>query len=341
MGAIRVAPADLSRFSATCLERVGVPPADAALAATVLVHADLRGVASHGVVFLPTYIRRIRDGEINPAAEIRVISERSATALLDGGNGLGQVVAARAMDIAIAKAEQYGTGVVGVRRSNHFGMAAFFALRAAARGMIGRISTVSNVSSMVPWGGLDVFIGNNPTAVAVPAATVPPVVFDAAWSVAARGKIHDAKRRGEPIPRDWALDAEGKPTTDPDAALAGILCPAGGHKGSGMAFMTSLLAGVLTGARIGKQVNNTDVGHLVEALDVSAFRDAESFCRDVDAAVREVHTSRPAAGTARPRVPGERGAAIEAERRENGIPLEAETQRLLTILGAALDVSFP
>jgi len=335
---ITVRREELLDFCTVALSQVGVPSDDARLVADVLVRADLRGTHSHGCTLLPLYVRRIVRGEIAPKASIVVRKDHHATMLIHGGNGLGQAVAATAMRLAMERAAQYGAAWVGVNGSHHFGMASYYAMLALERGMVGVVLTVSNINTMAPWGGRDVLIGNNPIAIAVPAGSEFPVVFDAALSVAARRKIHDAAAAGSPIPPGWALDQQGQPTIDPHEALAGLLVPIGQHKGYGLAFMMSLLAGALLGAHFGRAVSNTNVGHLVGALDVKAFCDPAEFRSAVDLAVHEVRNANRVPGVEALFVPGERGFRTEQERRANGIPLSVEVVETLQRLARELEI---
>ncbi len=335
---IRVDPRSLRTFCATSFQQMGVPAGDAAIVADTLVRADLRNTYSHGSALLPLYVRRIREGATSPVTNVEIRAEYPATALVDGKNGLGQVIAVRAIELAIGKAKQAGCAWIGVKGSNHFGMAAYYAMLALPHDMIGIVSTVSNINTMAPWGGLDVLIGNNPIAIAVPAGEEFPVVFDAAFSTAARRKIWLALEAGESIPEGWALDRDGNPTIDARAALDGLLLPIGGHKGYGFAFVMSLLAGALTGAHIGRSVSNSNVGHLMGAINIAAFCDPSALKCTVDCAVREVRSSRRAPGVQRVFVPGEQGFLAEQERLRHGIPLPRETVSALDRVASELGI---
>jgi LDH2 family malate/lactate/ureidoglycolate dehydrogenase len=325
---VRIPADELRTTCVVILEKAGLPSDDAAIAADCLVEADLRGVDTHGVIHLPMYIRRIELGLTNPRPRLAMLRETATTALLDGDHGLGQVVAARAMDQAIALARRSGIGLVGVRNSTHFGMAAQFAMMALSRDMIGLVIN-SGKASMPPWGGAEARIGNNPVAVAVPAGQERPIVLDMAISVAARGKIKRAKRQGVAIPPDWATDHLGQPTTDPAQALAGFLCPIGGPKGSGLALINGLLAGVLMGGtftwEVGSVYDDLDrpqrVGHLLAALAVDSFTPIAEFKSRVDELIREIRYCPPAPGFERIYLPGEIEFECHQRRSREGIPL--------------------
>lgn len=334
----RIGSRALEGFCRNAFQKVGMTSFHSGLAAKPIVAANLRGVDSHGVALLPAYIERFRKGEIAVDAKLTVEKSEGGAMLLNGHNSFGHIIAIWAMERAIKKASEFGCSWIGVYGSNHFGMTAYYAMQAVAHDMIGIVMTVSNINTMAPWGGLDVLLGNNPLAIAVPAHRAHPVVFDAAFSVAARRKIHQAYAANEPIPEGWALTKDGQPTTDPKEALAGILVPAGGYKGYGLAFMISLLAGALTGGTFGKSVSNTNVGHLFGAIKIASFTDPQSMKRTVDRAVGEMKKSRPTSGETPIRVPGERAGSTEKERKKNGIPLAEKTKEALRRLANDLGI---
>lgn len=338
---IRYYPADrLREFTARAFGHFGVPPADAALAADVLVASDLRGVDSHGVARLRPYLDLLAAGRINPRPNVRVVRDLPAAASVDGDNGLGLVVGPRANEVALDKAEAAGAAWVGVSNSNHFGMAGYYPLRALDRGLIGW--AVTNSAPLVaPLWGAERVLGTNPIAVAVPAGDEPPVVIDLATSAAAYGKVEIAGRKGLPLPPGWGVDRDGNPATRPDQVIdGGALLPlggtreGGGHKGYCLAAMVDLLGGVLTGANWGPFVPpfaqrqgdparavGRGVGHAFGAARVDAFIDPAEFRRRVDDWVRTLRATRPAAGTPGVVIPGDPERQAEAERRATGIPL--------------------
>ncbi len=323
-----ISPLNLWLFCANTLDHIGVVWEEANAVADALVEADLRGVYSHGSALLPMYVERVLNGEIAKDADYKVEKDAGAVLLLNANNGFGHVSTKRAMRIARTRALEHGIALVGVKGSNHFGMAAHYAMKALPD-MIGVVLTISNINTMAPWGGLDVLLGNNPIAIAVPAGKEFPVVYDGAFSVAARRKIHLATTTSGKIPPGWALDKNGNQTTSAKEALDGILLPIGAYKGYAMAFMISLLAGVLTGATFGGAVCNHDVGHLVAAINIESFQDPDIFKASVDSAVCEIHNSRKAPGTEKIFVPGERGFLKSVEQKKNGIVLSEEIVVLL------------
>lgn len=336
-------------FDYTCrvLARLDVPAADARDVAGCLIKAELRGVDSHGMVRLPVYAGRVRAGAVKAKPDIRLISPATSAALLDGDNGLGPVVGARAMDAAVELARTHGTGMVGVRQSNHFGAAAYYVEKAVARGCIG--FAISNAPpNMAPFGGRQRFLGTNPVAIGVPAGEEDPLIFDASTSVVARGKIIVAAQTKEPIPDGWAIDPDGYPTTDPEQALAGAVLPFGGPKGSAISFIVDILCGVLTGAAFAVHLNTLEnlaavqnVGHVLAAVRADLFMSEADFRARMDAILKMLKASPPAPGMARVLLPGEIELANESRNRLDGVAMAAPIVEQLTRLGAVLDVRFP
>jgi LDH2 family malate/lactate/ureidoglycolate dehydrogenase len=339
----------IRRWTAAMFEAVDVSPRDAELVSDNLVTADLRGVFSHGVLRVPTYVERIRAGLVAAGGRPSIVRESGATALVDGDNALGPVAAGLAMEVAIARARELGTSTVGVRHSNHFGTCAHYAMMASAQGLIGICATVSGTNIMAPWGGIDRMLGNNPLAVAVPARRHPDVVLDIAMSVAARGKILMEAKRDGTIPEGWALDGEGRPTTDPETAIAGSVLPMAGHKGYGLAFVVALLAALLPGAAFGPEIAEPaeewsrpgDVGHWMQVIDPSRLREQGTFEDAVDRAVDLMHASRLAPLATEVLVPGELEARTLDRQRREGIPYPHQLIEELEALGAGAGVAVP
>lgn len=339
---------DLLQFGSRVFERLDVPAGDAREAAGCLVKAELRGVDSHGLVRLPVYARRVQAGVVNARPAIRTRAAATAAALVDGGNGLGPVVASHAMRTAIDLARRHGTGFVGVCNSNHFGPAAYYVEQGVAEGLIAL--AISNAPpNMAPFGGRQRFLGTNPVAVGVPAGIEPPLIFDASTSVVARGKIIVAAHTKSAIPAGWAIDPAGCPTTDPDQALAGAVLPFGGAKGSAISFIIDVLCGVLTGAAFASHINTLEnlsavqnVGHVLAAIRTDLFLDDREFRARMDAILRMLKACPPAPG-AGPRVlvPGELELAHERASRRDGISLAPPVAAQLVSLGGELEVPFP
>ena len=238
---------DLKAFLATAFKALDVPSADAEEVAHLMAQADLLGYDTHGSFRLRQYVNRLRDGGNNPQPNIQVVSENAATAIVDGDNGLGHLAMNRAVDVAIEKARQSGIGWVGVRNGNHAGPASLYVNRIAEADMIGLMAAVGSANHVAPFGGLELLLGTNPLAIAVPAGSSAPFVLDMATTAAAAGKIKVLAQRGDPMPEGWMVDRKGNPLTDPARQSEGLLLPIGGAKGYGLAMAIGLLAGTLNG----------------------------------------------------------------------------------------------
>ncbi len=339
----------LKSFAVAILQKVGVPDGEAVEIIDNLVEADLRGVESHGIVRLPIYVERLAAGATNPRPQIRIVRETPTSAVVDGDNGMGQIVGLRAMRIAIDKAKEDGGRCVfvSVRNSNHYGAAASFAEMACAHDMIGFSYTIGGINHMVPWGGAEAMLGNNPFAVALPAGREPPVVLDMACSVAARGKIIVAAKEGRSIPGDWAVGPDGEPTTDAVEALKGFVQPVGGPKGYALTLVIGLLSSMLSGAHFGTEVTHMyddlerpqNIGHLFGVLPIALFEDVEAYRRRMEKAVADIRGVRRAPGVDRVYLPGEREAISLTRRRREGIPLGIGVLSELHELGTRYAVS--
>lgn len=324
-------PDSLSAFATRIYRCHGVPDADAALLADSLVQADLWGHQSHGVMRVFWYAERLATGATTAATAVETVMDGGAVAMLDGGDGVGQVVAARAMDLAVARAKAHGVGVVSVRNSGHFGTAMYFTRRAAQAGCIGLLTTNAS-PAMAPWGGREKRVGNNPWSLAAPAGRCAPMMLDIANTAVARGKLYLARQRGEPIPEGWAIDAEGRPTTDPVAGIAGNILPFAGHKGYGISVMMDVLSGVLSGSGFGAEVTGpymregrSRVGHLALALDIARFRPLAAFEADMERMIAGLKSAPRAEGVAEILYPGEPEAQAEARHRAEGVALPPDT----------------
>lgn len=326
------------------LQAAGVPEAQATVVADVLVRADLRGTASHGVLRLPAYVHKIQAGLLKPDIPWTCLQETPATALYDAGMGLGPVAGLWGMKEAIKRAGQFGIGAVGVSNASHFGIAAYYALQAVEAGMIG--VAISNAApSMAPWGGIQAQLGTNPICVAIPTQDEIPLVLDMAASVVARGKIRLAQREGKPIPQGWALDNEGQPTTDPQAAIEGTLLPIGGPKGYGIALVNDILAGILTGSPSGVEIRSihdlqqpSPVGFFFQALQIEAFSSPQDFFDRIGTQLTAIRNSPRASGVERIYIPGEIEWECELDRQQNGIPIGSATLKALHELAEELGV---
>ena len=328
------------------LAAVGLPAGDAAQVAELMAQADLTGADGHGVFRLPQYLRRIRAGGLNVQPDIRVERETSASAVINGDNGMGHLVMRRATELAIAKAKAHGIGWVGAHHSNHAGPAALYADLAAEAGLVGIYLAVGSANHMAPWGSIEPLLSTNPIAIAVRGRRHGTVLLDMATTVAAYGKVKLAAQRGQAMPEGWMIDGQGQPLTDPARAKEGTLLPIGGYKGYGLSLMIGLLAGTLNGAAMGSQVVDfnaddttlTNTGHTIAALDPAAFCDAEAFRDEVDRIVDELQAAARLPGVDRIRVPGEGRHATRCARLAGGIPLTAELRGTLDKLAAELGV---
>ena len=336
----------LRAFAGRVFERVGLPPADAARVAELMVEADLSGAEGHGIFRLAQYVRRIQASGVNIQPRIVVTRTAPATALVDGDNGMGHLVMSRAAETAIEIARESGVGWVGVRMSNHAGPAALYATMPLAHGLIGVYTAVANANHMPPWGGRESVLGTNPLAIAVPTRDEPPFVLDMATTVVSYGTIKKYVQRGLPLEPGWMITADGEALLDPARVAEGFLLPIGGYKGSGLAIGLGLLAGVLNGAAFGRDVVDfnaddhsvTNTGHAIIALDPARFfGPIDVFTSEVDRHLRGLRASARLPGGQAIYLPGERRAARIAERTRDGIPLPppllAELDQLAERLG--------
>ena len=326
---------------------VGLPEADAGKVAELMLEADLTGADAHGVFRLPQYVRRIKAGGVNPRASITVERTAPATAMVDGDNGMGHLVMQRAADTAIALARENGIAWVGARRSNHAGAASTYAAMALPHDMIGIYSAVANANHMPVWGAAESLLSTNPIAVAVPAGQEPPVVLDIATTVVSYGTVKAYKLQGKPMPEGWMVSAkDGKPVTDSALSAEGLLMPIGGHKGSGLALVLGLLAGVLNGAAFGREVvdfnaddeSACNTGHFIIVLDVSRFLPIAVFKSQIDRQLRDLKSSKALPGFDTIRLPGEQRLVRRAERGRDGVPVFPEVVEQLDKLAADLKI---
>ncbi|HEY1228068.1 MAG TPA: Ldh family oxidoreductase, partial [Ramlibacter sp.] len=328
------------------LERLGLPPTDAAIVARLMTEAEAQGSDGHGASRLAPYARRIREGGYNLRPDIRVVQERPATALLDGDNGFGHLVMHKAAQLAIDKARHCGIGWVGARLSNHAGPASLYARMPLAHDMLGVYFAVGNANHLPPWGGLDMLLSTNPVAVAVPAGEEPPVVLDMATTVAAYGKVKAKAQRGEQMPVGWMIDRLGQPLTDPKRADEGFLMPIGGYKGYGLALVVGLLAGTLNGAAMGREVldfnkdfrSTTNTGQAILAIDPAAFGDVAAFKARVDTVIREMRGSERMPGVDRIWLPGEQSHLRREQSEREGLALPPSLLAQLDTLAGELGI---
>lgn len=347
----------LFQFALNVFKKMGCSNEDATLATSVLLSADLRGIDSHGIARLVGYVRLWEVGRINPTPNVHIVYETPSTAVVDGDRGLGLVVAPKAMQIAIEKAKQVGSGWVSVKNSNHFGIAGYHAMMALSQDMIGMAMT--NASALVaPTYAAEKLLGTNPIAVAVPAGIEAPFVADFATTTAANGKLEIAQRKNEPIPKGWAQDAAGHTSTD--AAIlkkGGALLPLGSekeqgsHKGYALGSIVDIFSGVLSGASFGpwappfpayvpmpENMPGEGLGHFLGAMRIDGFRPAVDFKNNMDVWLNRFRNAVPVPGEEQVYVAGDIERKMEGDRMRNGIPLVADVVKDLTAVAAKLNL---
>src|SRR3989475_9177295 len=330
----------LKHFSAAVFMHFGVSEKDAIQAADVLAKSDLRGIDSHGVARLHTYFDMLPLGRITPKPNIKIVREKVTVATVDGDNGLGLVVGPRANEIAMDKAEKYGSGWVSVCHTNHFGIAGYYPLKAVERDLIGWAMTNSTKLVASLWGA-ERMLGTNPSTIASPGKKEPPIVIDMATSAVAYGKIEIALRKNEPVPKGWIVDKEGRETIDPqDMIDGGAQLPLGsdremgGHKGYGLASMVDILCCVLSGANWGpfappfalrqeipERSVGKGIGHFFGAMQIDGFIEKDEFKKQIDEWIHVFRNTKPAPGTNGPLIPGDPEREAEAIRSKEGVPL--------------------
>ncbi|MCR2817253.1 Ldh family oxidoreductase [Microbacterium sp. zg.Y1090] len=334
----------LRTWTTALLQTWGYEPEDAEYLSDTLVDANLRGVDSHGVIRLPAYRARIDAGLVDPAARPSV-DRNGAVVRIDAGGTAGQLAARAAVDELTQLSGEFGVAAATVRGSTHFGTAGYYARALAGRGKVAVV--VSNSEpNVVPFGGKSAFLGTNPLAFAAPTGG-EPLSLDMATSTTAMGKVLVARAKGQPVPPDWGVDADGAPTTDAAAVVS--LLPAGGPKGYGLAFLIEVLAGVLSGAAVAGDIGNMytdfskrqDVGHWMLAMDVAHFLPLPLFRDRIDALIDSAHGAEPAPGFDRVLVPGEPERLTAQAREAAGIDLPAATVESLIELGVAGGVPYP
>jgi LDH2 family malate/lactate/ureidoglycolate dehydrogenase len=333
----------LTLFAEGVLGALGLGPDDSRAAAACLVEANLRGVDSHGLLRLVQYADALEGEQVNRRPTVRVERQHPAAALVDADGGYGFRPAQIAMDVAVELAGVSGVGLVGVRNSHHYGMAAVHAERASSAGLIG-IVTTNTGPVMAPAGVTAPLVGNNPLCIAVPRRLpAPPLVLDMALSGTAFGRIRLAAAEGRPIPLGWAHDRDGKPTTDAAEALAAsLLAPMGGHKGYVLSVMLEVLTGILTGSRFGLEADahshrGGGVGHLLVAVRVDLFVDRERFLDSVEILVEQLRSA-PRGEGVDVLLPGELEQRTRDQRSLTGVPISDQLAAELDDLAARLGV---
>lgn len=342
----------LSQFVTAIFKKIGCSDTDAATAAAALISADLRGIDSHGVARLSGYVRLWEAKRVNATPQIKIVHETPSTGVVDGDSGLGLVVAPFAMQLAIDKAKNVGTGWVSVCHSNHFGIAGYHAMMALPHDMIG--ITMTNASALVaPTFSIERLLGTNPICVAIPAGNEPAFVADLATTTAANGKLEILQRKNLEAPEGWIQDKDGNSSTNPhELKGGGALLPLGGdrehgsHKGYALGAVVDIFSAVLSGANYGpwvppfpayvpmpENMPGKGIGHFFGAMRIDAFRPAEDFKRHMDQWIQRFRSAKTVEGQERVLIPGDPEREAEAERREKGIPLLSAVVKDLNDLG--------
>jgi L-2-hydroxycarboxylate dehydrogenase (NAD+) len=340
----------LRSFMESIFITLGLSVENARITTDVLLEADLRGIDTHGVGRLSIYADRLASGKQNPEAPLSIVSEAPGTALLDGGAGMGQVVAVRAMEMAVRKAGDTGIAGIAVRNSSHFGFAGYFPLMAAEKGMMGMAVTNAR-PSICPTFGTEPMLGTNPIAFAAPTDLEFPFLFDAATSIIQRGTVELYDRLHLSVPEGLVVGESGETLTSPASILEGMvrgeasLLPlggrgeeSGGHKGYGLAVMVEILSAALQNGPYLKHVTGVGLGHFFLAIDISKFLPVETFKSVAGAILRDLQNSRKECGRDRIFVPGEKEFLIRRERMESGIPLPPDFLLKLDEMAAEVGV---
>ena len=332
---------DLLAVASAALHRAGASEGHAAWCADILVEGDLMGLGTHGVLRVLSYCERIRLKGVKAEAEIKVEKKAPSLALVDGNDGLGPAVAMTALEAGLEMVAETGIAYIGCRNSNHLGALAPYGLKACERGYLLLCATNSS-TTIAPWGGREAKLGNNPLSIAAPCPEAPHFLLDMAMSVAARGKIRRARDEGSAIPEGWAVDAAGKPTTDPVKALEGFLLPFGGHKGSGLSQAVDLLSGVLAGARFLTDISPwmevpekpSGTGHFFLLIDPQRLLGTEAYNQAMARFQHLIRSTAPADPDQPVQLPGEREQARRREALAQGVEIPAKLMADLEALAS-------
>lgn len=339
---------ELKDYARDLLVSAGIKKKSAAIVADVLVTAEFQGVSSHGLTRMEVYLSRIKEGLINKDPYINTEFKFPTLGIMDADNALGHVSSYNAMSEVIRRAKIYGISMIGVKNSNHFGTASYFAEMAVQENLVGLV--ISNgPPATPPWGGKEMYFGTNPLAVGIPGGAKGPIIVDMATSIVARGKIIKAAKEGKPIKLGWALDMDGNPTSDANEALKGCIMPMGEHKGSAITMLIELMAGLLTGAGYGKKVawqydkesGKSNVGHMFCAINPKGFMDIEEIRVRMDNFYDEIKAMPKAFGYDSIRLPGENRRKNMNRNIENGILLNDTLYSTLIELGYEYNIKIP
>jgi len=330
----------LKNFCRDVFSSMGIPDDDAQTASSILSLADCRGIDSHGVARLHSYVGLLQEGRINTRPVLRILREKKSVCTVDGDNGLGLVVGPKANQMAIEKAKNYGSGWVSVCNTNHFGIGAYYSLEALRHEMIG-ISMTNTTKLVAPLWGAERMLGTNPISIAFPGLKEPPIVIDLATSAAAYGKIEIANRANSKIPEGWIIDKRGELSSNPeDMVDGGALLPLGstrelgGHKGYALAAMVDILTAVLSGANWGpfappfalrqeipERSVGKGIGHFFGTMEIDGFMEVNEFKERIDEWISVMRSTKPAPGKECVLIPGDPERKEEEIRKKEGIPL--------------------
>lgn len=324
----------LREFGTQIMQRVGMSQADAELLLENLLLSDMRGIRSHGLTKIAGYVTRIERGVTDPAAQPVLTMDQGAVFSVDGQNGMGSTIGIFTMDECVRRAETFGVSFATVNHASHYGFGGFYAMRAAEKNMIG-FSICNSPALVAPFGGATSMLGTNPMSVALPSGKHPDLVLDMATSTVAKGKIALALKEGKPIPDSWALDAEGKPTTDAAAANVGALTPLGGAKGYALALIIDVICSCLAGGNDSRGIPRmfedprepSGVGYFMGAIDIGKFLDVETFKARADAMYDELKAAPTAPGFQEIMIPGEIESRLAEKSLAEGIAINAATER--------------
>jgi L-2-hydroxycarboxylate dehydrogenase (NAD+) len=345
---VRFAQEELERFAAETIAAVGSSDAEADIVARCLVGADLRGIHSHGVIRLGVYVRTVQQGGIVPDADMRWLRNFGSVAILDGASGYGQTALVKAMDKAEELSDEFGQATITIHHATHYGAGAFWAEMAAERGLVSLLVT-STGPCVAPFGSKDGIFGTNPITLGTPAPGGDPIIADMATSVVAYGKIMAHHSDGLGIPDDWALDGDGRPTTDAAVALDGALRTFGEHKGSGLAFFVEVLAGAFSDSRFSYEALDINkhpssklrVGHTLMTWKPEVFRGDDRYLDRVGDLAEKVRSAAPAEGFDRVRLPGEVEFDRMAQLRREGVVLPGKVPDELGALATEFGIDPP
>jgi len=337
MQEIVVDASKLHDFARSLCEKAGLSSEHAAQMAKLQVQTDLRGVHSHGTRALPGYLNQVLDGNLNPKPDLRIVSEGPSFAVVDGDNGMGHLASTLAMETAIAKAKITGVAAVGVHNAGHFGAAACYSIMAVENRMIGFSTTNTGRPSIVAPGGAEAVVGNSAMSYALPTGNGHPIVLDMACGVSSWGKIGTLRMYGKPIPEGWLLDDSGQPSSDPNQG--GLMAPAAGPRGYGLALIMGILAGPLTGGMMSCNKNSTSSEHFFIAINIESFTDYDAYISDVKQGISKIHGAKTAEGFTQVYLPGEIEWNNYDKWIESGIPIHVDHLRNLESIAEKLDIN--